>query len=130
MEGEKINILLNTGEKVCKIFTPFQVETGEFSGFPDKKRARVFFLGFKNKGRISEVFSQLESELVRMNFEKEKREFHPHITLARIKKYDILPSLSPLNISFIIEGFSLYESILRKEGPLYKILKFFSFRRI
>jgi len=126
---EYLDSLFKAGEKVSAMFSEFSVETGEFNGFPAKKRARVFFLDLKEKDMFKKIFIQLEKELVKLNFEKDKREYHPHITLARIKKFETLPDLKPLVLELRIRGFTLYESILRREGPLYKILKFFPFRR-
>ncbi|MEO0303282.1 MAG: 2'-5' RNA ligase family protein, partial [candidate division WOR-3 bacterium] len=62
-------------------------------------------------------------------FERERRKYHPHITLARLREFESLPDLKPLELKLDIEGFSLYESILKREGPSYKILKYFPFRR-
>ncbi len=129
VEENYVEELFKIGNKVSSIFKEFSAYTGEFSGFPEKRRARVFFLDLKEKDKFKEVFEKLEEELFKLNFEKEKREYHPHITLARIKGFEILPDLEPLVLNIKIRGFNLYESILRKEGPLYKILKLFSFRR-
>ncbi len=126
---EYLDSLFKAGEKVGTMFTEFSVKTGEFNGFPAKKKARVFFLDLKEKDKFKEVFNELEKELIKLNFERERREYHPHITLARIKGFETLPDLKPLVLELKIRGFTLYESILRKEGPLYKILKFFPFRR-
>lgn len=129
VEESYLASLFKAGEKVSLMFNEFFVETGEFNGFPTKKRARVFFLDLKEKDMFKKIFIQLEKELLKLNFEKEKREYHPHITLARIKRFETLPDLKPLVLKLKIKGFTLYESILRREGPLYKILKFFPFRR-
>ena len=129
VEEKYLDGLFKVGDKVSSQFKEFSAETGEFSGFPNKKRARVFFLDLKEKNKFREVFIQLEKSLMELDFEKERREYHPHITLARIKKFETLPDLKPLVLNLKIRGFTLYESILRREGPLYKILKFFPFRR-
>lgn len=129
VEEKYLKELFEIGERVSYRFKEFTASTGEFSGFPTKKRARVFFLDLKDKSKFKEVFNELERELVKLNFEKESREYHPHITLARIKGFESLPDLNSLILDLKVEGFALYESILRSEGPLYKILRFFPFGR-
>ncbi len=67
-------------------------------------------------------------------FQREKRDFSPHITLARFKTVLwrlIEPENQPevaedLNLSFPVESIEVMESVLKKEGPEYKILKSFS----
>jgi len=67
-------------------------------------------------------------------FQREKREFSPHITLARFKMVLwklIEPENQPevtedLNLSFTAESIEVMESVLKKEGPEYKVLKSFT----
>ncbi|MFO7806919.1 MAG: RNA 2',3'-cyclic phosphodiesterase [Candidatus Moraniibacteriota bacterium] len=68
-------------------------------------------------------------------FQREKRDFSPHITLARIKTViwrQIEPENQPevaeeLNLSFPVRSIEVMESVLKKQGPEYKTLKSFSF---
>ncbi|MEO0291188.1 MAG: RNA 2',3'-cyclic phosphodiesterase [candidate division WOR-3 bacterium] len=124
-----IEKLEKVGEEVASTFNIFSLYTSEFGGFPDIKKARVFFLSVKEVEKIERVFELLDNKLAHLNFERERRKYHPHITLARLREFESLPDLKPLELKLDIEGFSLYESILKREGPSYKILKYFPFRR-
>ncbi len=129
VDGSLVERLEEVGNEVALSFEPFSVYTYKLGGFPDRKRARVFFLSLKDTDKIEKVFELLDNKLTSLNFEREERKYHPHITLARLREFESLLDLKPLELKLDIEGFSLYESILKKEGPFYKILKYFPFRR-
>jgi len=55
VEESYLASLFKAGEKVSLMFNEFFVETGEFNGFPTKKRARVFFLDLKEKDMFKKI---------------------------------------------------------------------------
>lgn len=86
---------------------------------------RVVFISFKH----SRLLSRLQQKLQEAVPSEKKKEFHPHITLARIravknKKSYIqqLTRLTPPTKKFPIKEFHLIQSTLTTEGPVYKIL--------
>ncbi|MDZ4225039.1 MAG: RNA 2',3'-cyclic phosphodiesterase, partial [bacterium] len=97
---------------------------------------RVLWAGLE--GRIEGLAGlreRLEGEFEKVGFEREKREFKPHLTIVRIK-------VPPKNDSWLktLEGMKersfgetqvdhliLYKSELTKEGPVYTALKVFPF---
>ena len=93
--------------------------------FPSKSRARIVFIGIKSgEDRFRDIYNSLEDGLSGIGIRKEERDFHPHITIARIKRpvsiegvpEDPLPACgSPLNASSV----TLYESILSRRGARY-----------
>src|SRR5213078_2953153 len=52
--------------------------------FPGNRSPRVFWAGIKAP-TMQELVEQLDSRLESLGFEKENREFRPHITLARAR---------------------------------------------
>ncbi|WP_161626861.1 RNA 2',3'-cyclic phosphodiesterase [Desulfospira joergensenii] len=65
----------------------FQLNAGGIGVFPGIKKARVIWAGTGGRTDILEqVFRNLDRELALLGFQKEKRRFSPHFTLARIKK--------------------------------------------
>lgn len=125
-----LSALYDTGKKTAENFSEFQAFTQGFSGFPAPQRARVFFLEVKPEEKIEKLFIFLERELEKLGFEKERRKYHPHITLARIKGFVAIPELPYLKIQFKINEFCLYKSDLRKEGAVYTVLKTFSLKGV
>lgn len=99
--------------------------------FPSKRSPRVLFVKIlENNGILNEIHRNCAKILNELNFEVERREFHPHLTLLRIKTYKI--GLFQKNIEKY-ENFDfgkvnkfnvdLIESKLTKEGPIYKVYK-------
>ena len=65
-----------------------------------------------------------------MIFVKPERRFMGHVTIARVKKLKdkdtflkLINSTKINMITFIVREFYLKESILTKEGPIYKIIR-------
>lgn len=49
--------------------------------------ARVLWIGIEDlKGKLGELYRRLEEECAKAGFKKEGRPFHPHLTLARLRK--------------------------------------------
>ena len=87
------------------------------------------------KGQKSESFSKLKQDLdfslkEEINFKPEKRELTPHITLARIKKWDwqrLDPEQRPeinllISIEIPVNSIEIMESKLKRTGAEYKTL--------
>jgi len=97
----------------------------DIGGFPHKERARIAFIGTGSRSDgFKEVFDSLVLGLEKIGAIRAKGNFHPHLTIARIKK--------PMDISGMIRNSSLfwkssikithvtlYESILAREGAKY-----------
>ncbi len=105
--------------------------TLDFSGlgvFPNKSRPKVLFINIHDQASILKVIhEQIEKNMMKLGFDPEKRNFHPHLTLVRLKsvKYpDFKKELDSIrNTGFgIMTGFRtvLVESVLTNKGPIYK----------
>jgi 2'-5' RNA ligase len=107
--------------------TPFELIFRGAGIFRNLRDPRVIWIGTEKNPVMQSVKANLDNELSRFGFEKETREFKPHLTLGRIKWIK--------NISALEEAINLYkdqevqkepineliyyESILKPEGPLY-----------
>lgn len=97
----------------------------ELGAFPRLNRARVAFIGIDSgSSRIKEIFDRLEPGLEEIGIAREDRDFHPHITVARIKNPLDLTGITR-NSGFIwtepvwIRSVALYKSILGRQGAKY-----------
>lgn len=55
--------------------------------FPTHGQPRVLWIGIEDlKGKLGEVYRRLEDECAKVGFKKEERPFHPHLTVARLRK--------------------------------------------
>jgi len=108
-------------------FDPFPVEISGVALNP-RKRPRIVWAEGEDAGCGARIQEKIDEMLSPFGIEKELRPFRPHVTLARIKKYD--PSLKRSvndveNVSFgsfTVEKILLKESILTPEGPVYTII--------
>ncbi len=83
-------------------FSSFRLNTAEKGAFPSLKRPRVFWVGLaeKNDHTLIPLQSKVDKKLAELGFEKEKRKFHPHLTVGRVR--------SPKNIEEITKRFMEY----------------------
>lgn len=93
----------------------------------DKKPPRmVWVLGEENNSALATLKKDLDQGLG----VSENRGFKPHLTLARIRKWDwqrIEPEERPeinqdINLSFPVNSIEIMESILKRTGPEYTVL--------
>ena len=80
---EGLNVELSRHFARCK---PFCVSVGGPGFFPDERSPRVLWMGIDDGARMLVSAADIvESVTARYGFQKEKRKFTPHITVARIK---------------------------------------------
>ncbi|MBN2368604.1 RNA 2',3'-cyclic phosphodiesterase [Candidatus Woesearchaeota archaeon] len=120
-------------EKLSGIsFPSFTLCTSSLGVFPNNKYIRVVWLGLENSEELKILQKNIESSLSSFSFRKDFA-FHPHITLARVSNVDNksafldkMRGLSHRKACFEVDRFTLYESVLKPQGPEYKKLKEFS----
>jgi 2'-5' RNA ligase len=84
---EKIQPLIQVLQQVTVRFPVFDFEVGELGCFPSCKRPRVLWLGVQQADSLLiKLQNRIDEKLSLMDFEPERRSFHPHLTLGRIKK--------------------------------------------
>jgi 2'-5' RNA ligase len=65
---------------------PFSVLLGGKGVFPKRRDPRVLWIGVKDsEGKFEELHLRVETESFARGFAKEKKRFHPHLTLARLR---------------------------------------------
>jgi len=107
-------------------FDKFMLKTSGFGFFPSNKRIRVLWLGLEK----NDMFFKLQHDIRDLFGHKEK--FMPHITIARARKIiigeankldDRIKGVSHEEISFEVNNFRLYSSILKSQGPMHEMLE-------
>lgn len=110
------------------------IRISSLGAFPSLKRPRVIWAGIKEGfSELIELHELIEYELKNIRLRLEREDFHPHVTLARIKENSsinevikILESNLELEFgSFIAKDFSLKQSILTPRGPIYRDIERF-----
>ena len=94
--------------------------------FPNPNYVRVIWAGIENDGGIKAIASDVEREMRRLGFKKEK-DFVAHITIGRVKfvrdKLELAMALKELANEdfgeFDVEAIELKKSTLTPKGPIY-----------
>jgi RNA 2',3'-cyclic 3'-phosphodiesterase len=102
----------------------FECGLDKLDFFYRNSKPSIFFLRLQMEERINALVALLNNELVKLNIPLEKKEFHPHVTLLRIKGYEDIQLLkkmseSVLNTKFIADEIALYKSRLTPHGSIY-----------
>ncbi len=113
--------------------TVFPLQFRGIGAFPKPTRPSVVWIGVTDNPLLNSIATRLEDNLNAIGFPKEDRPYHPHITIARVRRG------CQLNLSSLCQNhqktelgtqsatpFVLYESILNNgphsNGPLYNAL--------
>jgi len=67
---------------------PFTVEVGGAGMFPSVSRPQVLWVGVggDDRSRLLELAGRVAEQLRQAGFEPEKRAFHPHLTVGRVRR--------------------------------------------
>lgn len=105
---------------------PFEVKLKGTGCFPSTKRPRVLWLGLEKNSSLKSLKEKFDQALKLIGVPLEDRPFHPHVTLARIKKpnprcvEDFLnKNLTFQSEPFTVDSFHLYSSQLKPEGAIH-----------
>ena len=135
---KEVEKVVQVCEKRVKDFPRFELFLTEVSGFPKKGDFRVVFLGCEERSNTLErLVHELSKDFKKKGFKLEDRDFHPHITLFRLKElkdrsayHDFVQELTKKaqflkGKSFPVQEVILFESKLSPTGPKYTPLKVF-----
>jgi 2'-5' RNA ligase len=116
---------------------PFEVTLSGAGAFPDMARASVLWLGVSAGGeKLLKLASSVERASAASGFGTERREFHPHLTIARARggrasggPPDELASVlaEAPSLSWTCASFTLMRSVLASGGAVYRPLGDYSF---
>jgi len=89
IDPKDIDIIKKVIETHAKKFSPFRISIEKLGAFPSIRSPRVIWVGIEeNKDKIVELAQAISYDLEKIGFRREKREFHPHVTIARVKKHN------------------------------------------
>jgi 2'-5' RNA ligase len=95
--------------------------------FPAGGRPRILWVGIKAQPALTQVYHDLEEELSKLDFAREKRDFSPHLTIGRVRS---ATGLKPVLSEFEhwkdsgfggvrVDSLVLYKSTLTPTGAVY-----------
>jgi RNA 2',3'-cyclic 3'-phosphodiesterase len=108
-------------------YKKFDCGLNKFDFFYRNGKLSIFFMNLQMEERINELVIRLNNELESLAIPREKKEFHAHVTLLRIKgneELDPLKKMTELELKtkFIADEIALYQSRLLPHGSVYKEL--------
>ncbi len=112
-------------------FKPFKVTLAGLGAFPSPARPRVVWIGIsEGLEELRALRDEIEAGLRRLGVRPDDKEFHPHLTLARIKGsrniqalVKLLQEMQDYEVgSFTVTSVRLKKSTLTRHGPIYETL--------
>ncbi len=118
-------------DRACSDVPPFPLRlrgTGSFP--PGKKNPRVLWVGVEENRTMHLLQERIEREMEKIGFPAEKRTFHPHLTLGRVKSPQRLEKAIAVLAehagsdfgSMTVDRVTFFRSILKPSGPEYSKL--------
>ena len=129
IDGKMLPSLQDAARRAASQAEPFRLSMGGIGGFPDLERPRVVYYGIDGGfGELRDLAGRIEDECEKIGFEREKKRFRAHLTLARVKRppdEDVLYALRrfpPLGEAAVLEvdHFVLMSSRLTPSGAVYE----------
>jgi RNA 2',3'-cyclic 3'-phosphodiesterase len=83
----RVESLSTAASNAARDLESFPVRVHGSGVFPTRGAPRVLWIGVVDlKGKLGELYRRLDDECAKAGFKKETRPFHPHLTLARLRK--------------------------------------------
>jgi len=135
VDGERlpeVESVLASAARDAKTFTLACTGTGTFP--PASRSARVIWAGIVPEPSLMRLQARLEDDLEVLDFPKERRPFHPHVTLGRVKHPSGLGNrgsqiLEKERETFfgetVVEKVTFFRSELKPTGAVYTTISEF-----
>ena len=130
---DKLPEIVATLSRLGSEMQPFEVALTRPDAFPHKHRARVVFVSVQASLALSGLYRAVEERLGALGLDREHQEYRAHLTLMRLQSSRHLSRLQDwfnrecevTGMSFRVDHFNLYESVLKPSGAEYRVLKSF-----
>ncbi len=132
IKEEGLKKVLWASREVAAKFSSFKIKIKGTGVFPDSPSPRVIWVGIEGgENNLETLARQLEEELARQGFAKERRKWVPHLTLGRVKVLKKKGKLRELVLKYKgiergemeVRSISVIESRLTPKGPIYTLLE-------
>ncbi len=130
LEGERVERLSAAASRAADFAPPFEIAVEGTGLFPPRGLARVLWLGVRDeRGGLARLGERLEDECAAEGFAREKRAFHPHLTVARLRHPEGVRPLASLHAAsefasapFRVSEFVIMRSQFGPGGSRYSVL--------
>ena len=103
-----------------------RVRLGGIGGFPNERRTTVVWIGVLEGARELGTIAAAVQNAMAPIVEPDSRDFHPHLTLARLSRgADLRPAVArgprmPIGPRFVADRLVLFESVTASTGARYR----------
>ena len=111
---------------------PVRFKTARLGAFPSPDRASVVWAGVEEpgpagKGPLAALAARIEEACTRLGFAAERRAFHPHVTIGRLREARavrevVLPLAEQMFGDTRLDAIALFESETKSSGSVYREL--------
>lgn len=131
IEQPQVHPVLEILDEVAVGFSRFILEIGGLGFFPNRKQPRVLWVGAEVAGDdLLQLQAELARRLEKIGFEAEQRDYHPHLTIGRVRRglsgaetQVIADWVQDAQIGtvgeFEVDSISLMRSVLKPSGAEY-----------
>jgi 2'-5' RNA ligase len=127
---DKVPLVESVIRSVCAGRRPFPLVVEGTGSFPAGRNPRVLWTGIREETELASLQADLEEALDKEGFSREERDFHPHLTLGRVKApqnlketMEILGRHGQTHFGeMVVNELTFFQSILKPEGPEYRVL--------
>jgi 2'-5' RNA ligase len=134
-QPSQLDPLSSALKEVAERHRAFEMTLGSFGGFPNLRNPRALYFNIDHGARELEALANDVDVAVEqaVGLEREKRPFHAHATVARVKdalspdivaRFARVPPLSGAGSG--VDNFDLMESRLARTGATYTVVKEFA----
>lgn len=124
--AERLNDIANAVERAIIGCTPFTFDISGSGAFPVRGTPRVLWIGVTANRPLSRLHTNLEKELAEIGIPREAKDFHPHLTVGRVRASTNVREVSELHrgIGYTphklsVGHVSVIESTLAHTGAVY-----------
>jgi 2'-5' RNA ligase len=112
-------------------FTPFKFNVEEVGVFPNLRRPATIWAGITTGvSDLAAVFDEVDSKMGKLGFDRERRRFHPHLTISRVRSgknrdqlvEELLAVKDQVFWEIKVTRIVLKKSVLTSKGPIYTTL--------
>ena len=137
--GPTEDLLLKKIEKQLEVSLqnqkPFSISFNKLGIFGSKYQPRVLWMGMDHIEGMVKLSETINTSIEEIGIHTDRQNFIPHITIGRIKKLQskkyfqsIIDRYKVFEMNeMLIDRIFLYESILKKNGAEYRVLKEYVF---
>ncbi|MGQ9587543.1 MAG: RNA 2',3'-cyclic phosphodiesterase [Thermoplasmata archaeon] len=130
-EEELAEAILSRIQTASRSIPPFKIRLYGMGAFPSLSNIRVVWVGIEDGKVLREIADKLDTSLKELGFEKDRKGFVPHLTLARARSGRNMGAVQELlrkNAAtdygeYLVDRIRLKKSVLGPQGPTYSVVR-------